>query len=1156
MKYRLGLDMGATSIGWAVFDMDNNFLTDTGVRIFDDGREDKSKTSLCVKRRNARGARRLVNRRHIKMQEMLKFLKENHLFPQSETKGDELKNLNPYELRAKALDQKLELYEIGRILLQLTKRKGFKSNRKDDKAEGGKLKQGFADLKKDIEKYGARTYGEYLYMKSQKEPNEHLRLKNVFDDNGKFGGGLFPFRETYMEEFDKITAVQSRYYPDILTPEVCKKLKEIIYFQRLLKEAEEGECIFEAGEKRIPKAHPLFQKFRIMQTIVNLTFAEEIVPDYLPLPEYERNKLIALLLNPVDITPNQQGIITFGKIKTYLGLDKKGVFNFERQSRPEFSDKGLLVDTTQNAMNNSKFMKEYWDKFTDEQKGKIINFISRPASFIDFPKTKISIEDEDKLIEDYLCREFRLSEPAAKELLFDIDLEADFGSLSEKAVRKILPYLSGGQVYSEACKAAGYAFNIKEHGHLDKLPYYGEILTHACMGKKKEFKCIEEKFGKINNATVHVALNQARHLINELIDRYGQPYDIAIEYARDLPASTKERQTMTNQRDENEKENQRIVKEMQDKICQRKYNKYEIQKYKIWKSLGKYNNDPLTKECPFTGTPIGISDLLNGLKFQIEHILPFSRTLDDSLDNKVLATVEANRYKDNRTPYEAFHESKDGYNWKEIQQRAKKLSIEQQWRFTKDAMKRFEEKESPIARSLNDTRYMTRLLQEYLRPIIRQDGNKTVQAVVGALTSMVRKAWGLNQYKDKENAEDYRAFHNHHAIDAIIAAAIERSQIAAAVRDLKEVKDSTLKQFRSELPKLRDENVSIEEKKDLKKRIKDFEIGREETIIKQYFRMPKNMNVADVLQRVENLNISHKPSLKDIKQPHSTIGKLHEDTAYGLTKFADDNSLKAIFHTKDKKKNSESEDEENAGNSDKSMNKTVVDYIPMFYDKADKNAYYDAYKAWFMLDGKAKSLNIISKEDNAVKAALQAAENAAVQNLRAAAKKAFKWFIGGGNFCAEIYQINPQNKINGVPTDDAGKWKMEIVSNYNATVRNGRGEDVGYWRYKYPNAKRIMTLRRNDMVKATFTHEQAFDAKFPKGLQEYVRAKFDAKTEKIDVLFRVKKMGDNGICLTPHDIAKEKNDTKSWIVSSTDTMQRYKLRKVHISYTGRIPNAE
>lgn len=1151
MKYRIGLDMGATSIGWSAFDIDNQKLLDFGVRIFDDGRDDKSKASLCVKRRSARGARRLVNRRHIKTQELLKTLTNLHLFPTDKAEKEALKKMNPYELRQNALDRVLLPYEFGRVLLQLSKRKGFLSNRKDDKAEGGKLKSGYQELLDAMAEKGARTYGEFLVMRQK--ANQTIRLKNLFDASGKYLGGLFPFREVYIKEFntiwerqkallqesDNATESQRAFYADILTDENRDKLKNIMFFQRPLKEADEGECLFEKGEKRIPRAHPLFQEFRIWQNVMNLTFSAETETDYHGLSKEQTVSLIELLNNPVSIKPTTKGIVAYGNIKKALGLDKKGLFNFERKEESDSGlDKGLLVNTTQHAVNQSKFLLPYWEKMTQEQRGKLINVLARPHIYIEYPRTKISIEDENQLILNYLVKEFNLSAEAANEVFSEINFEPDFGSLSEKAIRKILGLMKEGMMYVDAWQEL-YPAENKEH--LDTLPYYGVILSQSCLGKKENPQTPEEKYGKINNATVHVALNQVRHLINEMISRYGKPYDIAVEYARDLPASAKERLKMTDTRNANTQENQRIEAELKAKCGDRPYTKHDITKYKIWKRLGVLSKEPLTKECPFTGRPISVSDLMDGQKVQIEHLIPFSRSLDDSLDNKVLAYVDANRFKGNRTPYEAFGKSPDGYPWADIMKRAKRLPAGQQWRFAPDAMQKFEQQAGPIARSLNDTRYMTRLLHDYLQPIVREDGKQTVQAVVGALTALIRKAWGLNIYKDESDMPAYREFHNHHAIDAIIVSVIERGQIANVSKLLQNVKTSVREEFKNELPKFRDPAVSAEEKKDLKKRIKDFETVRTIALVNEYFKLPENLKVNELINQVKQINISHKPNLKDITAPNSTIGQLHEDSAYGLQHFVNPNEgLTAVFKFQDK-----------------TMEKGVNEYIPMFYDKADKKAYYDAYKAWYILDRKASTMKATDKEQKLQKQQIAEQEKQAVQNLREKSEKAFKWFIGGGNFCADVYEINPQNKINGVPTNDRGEWKTEIVSNYNATIRQSRGEDIAYWRYKYPNAKRIMRLRRNDMVLATFTKEQAFAEKFPKGIAEYVRDKFNQNPliETVDVLFRVKKMSDGAIYLTPHNIAKEDGDTKSW-KASAGSLKTYRARKVYVSPMGRIYNAK
>lgn len=1144
LKYRLGLDIGATSLGWAVFDMDKQKVADAGVRIFDDGREDKTKASLCVKRRAARSARRLQNRKHIKKRYLLETLVQYGLFPKEPEAQQALKSLNPYQLRKEALDKQLTPFEIGRIFFHLAQRKGFLSNRKDNKEEGGKLKEGYHRLKEKMATMGARTYGEYLYMSRQQDPAFPMRLKNTFDAAGKFIGADFPFRDIYKEEFHQIFDKQRSFYPDILTDDVYDKLEDILFFQRPLREAQEGYCLFEPGERRIAKAHPLFQEQRMWQHVLNLRFCPENASEYEMLSKEQIERLIFILKHPAQFLKTKSSVLSYGKIKELLGLDKKGIFNFEKKTDSD-SQKGVLVDTTAHAIGLNPCVDAVWQTFSDEQKEKVVCVLSRPSEFIAFPKTKMSIEQQDQLIINYLCEHFPLPRPAAEALLFEVNLEDGFGALSEKALRRIIPAMQQGMGYADACQAAGYHHCVTAYAHLDFLPYYGEILSQSCIGQKSNTGTVEEKYGKINNATVHVALNQVRHVVNALIRRYGKPFDISIEYARDLPASKEDRLKMSDTRDKNELENQRILKELNEKIGERSWTKRDIEKYKIWKTLGTPKGESALncRECPFTGEKISVADLMNGDRFQIEHLIPFSRSLDNSLHNKVIALAGANKYKGNRTPYEAFHDSLNGFDWAAIQRRAKKLSYEQQWRFGKNAMAKFEEKEGPIARSLNDTRYMTRLLQSYLRPIVQEEGKQTVQAVAGQLTAMVRKAWGLNQYKDKENKEGngYRDFHNHHAVDAIIVAAIERGQISAVARHLKKVRYSAIEEFKEEFYKFKDPAISKEEKDALKNRIKDFVKEREASLVREYIPLPSGVTVSDVLKRVQNICISHKPKLKDVKNPCATVGQLHEDSAYGLKGFVDETSLTARFKC-----------------GKKVTKKDVTEYIPMFHEKADKQAYYDAFKAWFMVERKAKTLRAATAADKAVKKELAAQEAVAVQLLRTAAQKAFKWFVGGGNFCAEIYEINPQNKIGGVPTTDAGVWKSEVISNYNATVRVSRGEDIFYWRNRYPNARRVMTLKRNDMVLGTFTKEQAFCDDFPLGIQDYVRSKFAEQplAEKITVLFRVKKMrGDGRVSLTPHDIAKEKKDEKTWCAHAV-SLQRYAAQKVTVSPIGRIQHAK
>ncbi len=933
MRYRLGLDLGVTSIGWAIYDCEKEEIIDSGVRIFDDGRNDKTKVALCVKRREARGARRLYKRHSMRILSLVNALTEMELLPKREEEKQKLKDLDPYvdmksdnsekmerikkcrrmplyALRSEVLDKKLDLYEIGRIFLQLGQRRGFLSNRKNKSESGGNLKKGNESLKEKMNESEARTYGEYLYFNHLENPTAPIRLKKALDDKGKLKNGIeFPYRSEYECEFDAIWEKQREFYPRQLNEENKKKIRDILFFQRALKEPEIGFCYFEAEKRRIPKAHPLFQEFRIRQFINNLKINEE------PLTLPQKEKLFETLMNP---TNGSEKNISYKKIKEILLIDEENSINYKEINDDLENGKGVPLNKTELAIRKLKQTKEnapyieelqrFWTGLDFQKKCEIISFEDRPKDFfesrklIDLKKSyekARTVEEQDALIIEYLHNTYNLHNNTVR-ILLNTSFEEGYGSLSEEAIMKILPYMRDeGLQYNEACEKAGYNHSQYTYEERNELPYYGEILKQNCLGSKENPKNDEERFGKISNATVHVVLNQIRLLVNELIRIYGKPNDISIEYARDLNASAEERLKMLNIQDKNMRENERIKKDIENK-CNIKPSKNDIEKYKIWESMGNINK----RICPYTGKQISIKNLFDA-STEIDHILPFSRTFDDSLNNKIICFAQANRDKGNRTPYEAFGPKNNDllYSWNDILKHISGLNKERHWRFSEGAMKHFMKLENPVSRLLNDTRYMTRILQQYLRPIVDPNGYKTVQAIPGKLTAMVRKVWGLNDYKEKSNVKKYRIEHYHHAIDAIVIAAVNRMHINNISRELNRealnIKEEARRIFKEELWKLWPENkekISGEDISDLKRRIKDFVIGKTHELIKRLVKKPDNLDVTAIKDLVSKINISHKTSLKNIQDKRSTVGELHQDTAYGLRSLSNQ-SLRGQFQT-------------------------------------------------------------------------------------------------------------------------------------------------------------------------------------------------------------------------------------------------------------------
>lgn len=1171
MRYRLGLDLGATSIGWSIMESDSRKVVDAGIRIFDDGRNDKDKAALCVIRREKRGLRRLNKRRKMRLNTLINHLVEMELLPENTIERKALKDLNPYKnsisndpeemktikesrrmpiyaLRANALDKQLNPYELGRIFLQLAQRRGFRSNRKGDEENKNSLAKANEELISQMERYEARTYGEYLYKRHLKNPLESMRIKNAFDEKDKLKGDVvFPFRYDYENEFDAIWDKQREFYPDILNDENKQTVKRIIFLQRPLKEQEIGYCILEPEEKRIPKAHPLFQEFRILQDvnhirILNFETGEETV-----LSDEQRNAL-ATILNSKD-----------KKVKV-KDLKKKAEFKNVQFSNKDDED-SLPINTTERAirMRRSSELQDFWEKLGDESREEVISVLARPGDHIESYKNAKTADDQDNEIMEYLKDRYAVNEEVAEELIH-VNFEDGYANLSKKAIEKILKFLRKGYIYSEACKEAGYNHSVVKCELRNKLPYYGEILREACLGAKGNPQNDIEKFGKISNVTVHIALNQVRLLINELIAKYGKPDDVAIEYARDLPASQEERNKIIKRQNENKGDNERIRKKVRE-IIGNEPSKDDINKYKIWESM---NNSPLKRICPYTGKLISMTDLFSS-NVEVDHILPFSRTFDDSLDNKIVCFASANRYKGNRTPYEAFGSESE---WKEIYKRAKSLNNARSWRFEKGAMKRFNERNGTlIARLLNDTRYMTKILQQYLHPIVSEEGKKNIQAIPGMLTAMVRKAWGLNVYKDKKDKDKYRSEHYHHAIDAITVAAITRKQISDVVEAMKSSYsrfiDEINYEFKDELWKLDPENrdkVAEDEISNLRKRINLCINKKKEALVAGKVIRPQNINVENVQHIISNMNISHRPSLKNIYDKNSTVGALHEDSAYGFRQFPATKGLDIILHIKNLKEG-------------KKVDFTT--YVPIFEKKEDRDCYFDAYKKWFIAEGKSEA-EAETKDEKKIKEELKMEEMKAEEDLREAAKKAFKWYVSGNNFCITIYEINSKHKVKGLAAKNRGEWESEVISNYNATIRSRRNENISYLTYKYPSSRKVMELRRNDMIVATFSRQEIESMKdddrvedengkvkgsiidgFAPGLRGYLKEKMmNHPGDCIDILFRLKKINVKGLMhFIPHDIAKELSaDDMCWGIPCKK-LKEHKARKVFVSVTGSILNA-
>ncbi len=737
--YRLGLDIGANSIGWAALALKANgdpyAILAMGSRVFPDGRTRKSGASLARDRRLARGQRRRRHRYLSRRDELMSALIALRLMPASampasampasakerKEKAKALERLgDPYELRRRALSKPLEPYELGRALFHLNQRRGFKSNRKtgggEDKKKATQARKDREGLRQAIIDSGDPTLGDPTlgeFLAGLRERGKPVRARP--------GQELYPERAMYAREFNEIRARQAENHA--LTPAQWSELKRIIFHQRPLKPVEPGWCLLEAGERRAPKADLAAQEFRILQEVNNLRL---ILPEGggRPLDEDERMRVLERLLQGKDIELQEP-------VKL-LKLPDGASLNLARGGR-----KALKGDQTTKRLANKKLFGDGWFKRSDQTA--VVEFLIDAED----PETVRLKAEQDWGLDAERAQRLAMAE-----------LPSGHVRLSLKAIRNILPHLRRGLRYDEAVIAAGYPHhsdfrNAEAHAY---LPYYGVVLERDVVGADRNAPEADEakRYGRFPNPTVHVGLNQLRLVVNRLIAVYGKPQDIVVELARELGMGAKRLNALQKTQKENEERNARYRKLLANK----KPTSETFRKLRLWEEQGKV--------CVYTGRKLTLNMVISN-KTEIDHILPRSWSLDNAMSNKVVCVAAANALKGDKTPYEAFAGNPDGYDYPAILARADNLPDSKKWRFLEDARRVFESKGDFLDRHFNDTAYLSQTARGYLAYLYdeKNEGKDRVRAIPGRMTAELREAWGLRKRRDD---------HRHHAVDAFVVA--------------------------------------------------------------------------------------------------------------------------------------------------------------------------------------------------------------------------------------------------------------------------------------------------------------------------------------------------------------------------------------------------
>ena len=737
----LGIDLGANSVGTALIFPALQEVRFTGVRIFpiSGGNEpgafgDGKDKPANQDRRDARQQRKQTDRRKRRQLKVFHLLQRYSLLPAGDANASILaldrelqrkysqSSIVPYFLRAKALDEKLEVHELGRALFHLAQRRGFLSNRKmapKGDEDLGLIKGAIEGLEREIRNAGKRTLGEFF---ASLDPHENS-IRNHITHNSKH----YTHRSMFEHEFSAIWQAQAAHHPHLLTAERFAELHHAMFYQRPLKDQSDlvGDCELEKNSKRAPMRLIAVQHFRLLTAMNNLRLITEAGNER-PFTQEERAKLLAMA------TFEQK--VTYANIKKHLGLPKATKFTQE-----EGGETKLLGNLT----------------------------VARLAEIFNLRWQDLSADEQNDLVEDvgdgkrhptdeslYACarEKWGLSEEQAKQIE-RTRLQDGYFSISLPAVEKMMPLLEQGIAYSQARRIA-YPEQFAAASPLPLLP---------------PVKCA---LPEVRNPIVLRALTELRKTVNAIVRRHGLPEFIHIELARDLKKSRDQRMKDTAKNRDLEKQRDQARGALQAHGIPSP-SRRDIEKYRLYEEC--------RHECPYTGKTISLNSLFGANpQFDVEHIVPFSRSLDDSYFNKTLCHREANHEKGNRTPWEAFGGSSQ---WDQMLAAVKKFN-------NSSKMQRFVMTETDTAklleefstRQLNDTRYASKLAAKYLGMLYggKVDAGGTLRVITcaGGVTAFLRQKWDLNRILN-EKPEKSRDDHRHHAVDAVAIAMASQGQVKA-----------------------------------------------------------------------------------------------------------------------------------------------------------------------------------------------------------------------------------------------------------------------------------------------------------------------------------------------------------------------------------------
>lgn len=686
---------------------------------------------------------------------------------------------------------------------------------------------------------GNKTVGCYIYDHILQNPNEKIKGKLVRTIERKY------YKEELKAILEKQIALQPELFTDQLFADCIRELyskneaqqrnlvardfvhllvEDIIFYQRPLRRQKStlANCSLESRSyidkdshtrkeaplKVCPKSNPYYQEFRVLQWLQNLKIYEidsdqEVTHQFIKTLE-DKQQLFEFLMAQKEIDCEE--LLKYFLNQTYPNAKEKALkselkkwkdtyrWNYVYDIGEKSSKKYPMNETRYELKRHLEKVANLPDDFLSSEVEYLLwHLIYSVKDKVAYEKGLKKFAQKHHLDKDSFVESFKKFNPYPSE----------YGSFSEKAIRKLLPLMRFGAhwdfnhidkntqkriedlitgVENEEIRTIlrekAEKYQLEKETDFQDLPLwlaqYIVYNRHAEASSLEKWTSVNDletylnefKQHSLRNPIVEQVVMETLRVVRDIWQQYGQGQasffnEIHIELGRELKKTAKEREKLSKQNQKNEDINLSIKEKLKEleKYNTRAYSITHQEKYKLWleqKHISPYTGQIISPENLFTDN------------YEIEHIIPQSRFFDDSLSNKVVCESIVNKapYKDRQLGLE-FIKNQGGRIVKELSKENKTIKIftEEQYRtFIKEHYSNNPEKtkkllleeipEKMVARQMNDTCYISKFISEILSKIVRSDEqdegvhSKNVILCTGKITSILRQDWGLNDIWD------------------------------------------------------------------------------------------------------------------------------------------------------------------------------------------------------------------------------------------------------------------------------------------------------------------------------------------------------------------------------------------------------------------------